>query len=292
MTILITGGTALVGRNIHELLRKKYDIFAPTHQELDLCDFMAVDRYIRQHTITAVIHGAMQGGDAVVQHAVQMFLNLTQQIDRFDTFIYFGSGAEFGKHRDLHKVTEAEFGRILPRDRYGLAKFTLQRLAEGMNTVVNLRLFGVYGKYEPYWCKFISQTILYYLLDIPIYIKQNVVFDYVYIDDVVSVVDYFLQHPPKHNSYNVTTNHSISLLEIIDIIFEIGRKRVPIHVEREGLNYEYTGNNSRLISEVPIQFHSYREGISKLYGYYKDHLKDIDRSKLTDATYMQSLTAK
>lgn len=290
MNILITGGSALVGRNIYEQLGSKYHIVAPSHSELDVLDFKAVSGFIQRNGITHVIHCAMQGGSATVEATLRMFLNLTYHIDRFDRFIYFGSGAEYGKQRTLHKVKESEFGNVIPETTYGLAKYALAQLTRSQNKIVNLRLFGVYGKYEPYWCKFISQSIVKNLLNVPIVIKQNVIFDYVYIDDVVRVVDYFLHHPAKYAAYNVTPTTSISLGKIIDIINAIGHKQVPVTYEFKGFNYEYTGSNQRLLKQIPnMYFHSYHDGIEKLFNYYLDHLPEIDRDRLIDSAYIKSL---
>lgn len=47
-----------------------------------------------------------------------MFTNLTTHHDLYGKMVYFGSGAEFGKHRDVIKVSEENFGEIIPTDMY------------------------------------------------------------------------------------------------------------------------------------------------------------------------------
>ena len=57
--ILITGARGFVGRNLKEALADKYEIFAPTHKELELLDYEALARYVEQNQIQSVVHAAV-----------------------------------------------------------------------------------------------------------------------------------------------------------------------------------------------------------------------------------------
>jgi GDP-L-fucose synthase len=61
--VLLTGGGGMVGRNLMEHAAiGKYEVFAPLRQELDLCDFAAVQRYLSEIRPEIVIHAAGRVG--------------------------------------------------------------------------------------------------------------------------------------------------------------------------------------------------------------------------------------
>jgi GDP-L-fucose synthase len=104
--------------------------------------------------------------------------------------IYYGSGAEFDRNNWIPKMKEEYFDSFVPTDQYGFSKYIINKYTERAENIFNLRLFGVFGKYEDYQIRFISQTCCRAIYDLPITINQNVNFDYTYIDDVVEITDY------------------------------------------------------------------------------------------------------
>src|SRR5690348_13046875 len=119
MRVLLTGGSGFVGQHLLAGLRDRYDIVAPRHAELDITDSSAVDRYFTTHTFDAVIHAAIKGGPEVVESTLRGYWNIARHATEACRVIYFGSGAEFGKHRDLIKISEDAVGTEIPRDGYG-----------------------------------------------------------------------------------------------------------------------------------------------------------------------------
>src|SRR5664279_1529240 len=57
--ILITGGSGFIGRNLREGLSAKFNIYAPRHSELDICNANMLERYVLDNGIEAVIHTAV-----------------------------------------------------------------------------------------------------------------------------------------------------------------------------------------------------------------------------------------
>lgn len=287
MKILLTGGSGFIGRNIFESFKDKYSIFVPSHKELDVTNFSEVEKYIKEKKINVVIHSAIKGGSNVFEDTLRMFISILRNIERLDKVIHFGSGAEYDKTRDLIKVKEQNFGKYIPKDEYGLAKYACSLLSQNQKKIVNLRLFGIYGKYEDYRFKFISNSIVKNLLGMPINIKQDVIFDYLYIDDLMPVLDYFLMNDFKHSSYNITPKESISLKKIAQIINQISNRQSEIKIINRGYNFEYTGNNGLLLNEMKdLKFTSYKSGIKYLVDYYSS-LSDFDVKFIAEDSFFK-----
>ncbi|HLD60197.1 MAG TPA: NAD-dependent epimerase/dehydratase family protein [Candidatus Bilamarchaeaceae archaeon] len=294
MNIFVTGGTGFIGKNIYEYFNEKYTIFSPSHVELDLLDENAVSQYIKKHKIGTIIHCANRGGDRattdlsyVVRDNLRIFFNIVRHADSLDKIIYFGSGAEYDKNRNLSKIKEEEFGQCIPKDDYGFYKYVCANFTEKSKNIINLRLFGVFGKYENCYFRFISNAIVRNILGLDIILNQNVVFDYIYIQDLLEILDYFIKNKPKHKTYNLSPNKSISLLEVSDIINSVSSKKSSIKIINDGLNYTYSGDNSRLKTELgDFKFSTYRSSIRNLFDFYKQNMHLIDDKKIASNEYL------
>lgn len=298
MNILLTGGSGFIGRNLREGLSGSYQIFVPSHRELDLLESNQLTTYVKQHQIDTIIHSAVysalaDGRDAGMVSDLRMFAQLVQVAPRMKKIIYFGSGAEYGKQRDLVKVSESDWGSHIPEDAYGIAKYMMQSVTRREPQLLNLRPFGIYGPYEDYRSKFISNAIVKHLLHLPIVIKQNVIFDYLDVADLGNIVDHFLTNDHKFADYNVTPTQATSLVEIAQMINLVGKRDAPIQVLTPGLNYQYTGDNTRLLSEMPnFRFRPLEQSIKELYNYYKGQLAMIDESAVRQDNYLVKARTK
>lgn len=293
MKILLTGGRGFIGLHIRESLEATHTVVAPTHAEFDVTDAARVDDVLRTGRFDAVIHAAIQGGPDVLESTLRGYWNLARHADRVDRILYFGSGAEYGKHRDLVKISEAEIGNETPRDPYGFAKLLCNDLCRRSRNISNLRLFGVYGPYEGYTAKFISNAVAKTIAGIPLVIRQNVIFDYLWIDDLLRLLPRFLEGERLFADVNVTPTDSVSLSEIASIVLRESERPVAREIETPGLNYQYTGDNGRLLQHCPgFTFLSIEEGIRKLMAYYQTHKETIDHDALTDDAYRRRCGAR
>jgi nucleoside-diphosphate-sugar epimerase len=287
--ILLTGGTGFVGRSLLEGLGTTHQIVAPPHRELDVGDSNAVDEAFRAGRFDVVLHAAAAGGERVLENVLRGFWNVARNAHRVGRVFYFGSGAEYGKHRDLVKVREEQIGAEVPRDDYGLAKLLCNDIARRSTNVTNLRLFGIYGPHEGYLFKFISNTIAKTLLGMDLVIRQDVIFDYLWIDDFVAIVRSLLERSALPADVNVTPTQSISLLELARIVTRLHGERSSIHVENSGLNYAYTGSNDRLRDLLPhLAFTPYPEAIRSLAAHYASRTDSLDRVALEQDRYRLS----
>lgn len=285
--ILLTGGSSFIGRNILEdLLRdpQQYIVDAPTHQMLDLLDERQVQRVLEQGRYDIVLHSAMYNEvfdhPDMLESSVRMFANLERCSEAFGRCFYFGSGAEFDKTLEISNVAESDLGRSIPKNRYGLAKYIMARMAQSNPKLVNLRLFGVYGKYEDWKTKFISNASCRALKGMPITISQNVVFDYLYIDDLCKIVRSFMDMDLKYSDYNIVSGSSVDLLSIAEHIAMLAGDRTEIRIYQAGFKPEYTAQNHRLLKELDVQFTSWQEGVNRLFHWYRKSIQEIDGNRL------------
>ncbi|MBI3341974.1 NAD-dependent epimerase/dehydratase family protein [Candidatus Curtissbacteria bacterium] len=290
LKVFLSGGSGFIGRNIIENLSSKYEFTAPSHGELDLKNTKSVQKYFRDHKhFDLVIHGANAGGKrsdsdsvSIFVDDVEMFLNLAQQKDYFDKFINLGSGAEYSKDRNLSTISENEIGQVIPKDNYGLSKLIISQYIETQENFINLRLFGIFGKYEDYMVRFISNTILKTLFNLPIEVATNRKFDYLAIDDFLNILDYFILNSPKYRNYNVGSGKTLDLETIAQAITsQIGSKS-KIKIRNKILDLEYSPDISRLMKEMPsLKFTSFEHSLNELIFWYRSIMNKINKESLT-----------
>jgi nucleoside-diphosphate-sugar epimerase len=289
MNIFITGAHGFVGRNLTEYLTRttEHILLTPKSSELNLLDENAVDEYVSKHNIEIIIHGANRGGgrdtaemNDVVHTNLRMFFNIAKQSTKVKKIIHLGSGAEYGKHKPMVDVLEEDALLVLPHDDYGFYKSICARYIDKCDNIYNLRIFGAYGKYENYRFKFISNAIVKNLLGLPIEIMQNVYFDYIDIDDMVQMIEYFIEHDGKYRTYNISKGEKVDLVTLAQTINEISNFKSEIIVKNSGLNLEYTSCNNRIMSEHPFHLSTHRETIARLMDYYRGILPEIDPNEI------------
>ena len=299
MKIMMTGTGGFIGRNLDEYLAEKHTVLAVKRSELDLLDAVAVEKYISEHQIDLIIHCAAIGGSRktnydrnsvdIVEQNLRMFFNLERCLSSKMRMIHFGSGAEYDREHWQHKMPEEYFEEHVPTDSYGYAKYIISKYTERRDNIVCLRILGLFGKYEDYRFKFISNAIVKNLLHMPIIINQNVVFDYLYIDDFLKIIEYFIEISPSKSHYNITPTQSIDLLTVANIINQISNFKSEICILKEGMNSEYTGDNSRLMNELgAFSFTEYYHAIDNLYKYYAQIIETLDISTIKDDPYIRS----
>lgn len=276
-TLFITGGSGFIGKNIAQFFNEKYEILAPSHRELDLLSQDEVDRYFEMNKIDYVIHCANSGGSRkatnvsnVLENNLRMFHILSNHHDHYKKMISFGSGAEYAKDRMKPMVKEDDFGKYIPADDYGFSKYIISKYIENSENIYCLRLFGVFGPYEDYEFRFISNAIVKNLFNLPINIVQNVYFDWLYIEDLMKILGYFLTNEMNEKVYNVTTGKTYDLVTIANIINSCSPCKSEIIIQNGGLNKEYSGDNSRMINEIgSFEFTSMSDAIKSLFDYYR-----------------------
>lgn len=149
------------------------------------------------------------------------------------------------------------------------------------SNIYNLRLFGVFGKYDDWRTRFIPNACCNAVLGLPIRINQNKHFDFLYIDDLVKIVKWFINNKTKKNVYNVCTGNVYDFKTLAEKIIKISGKDLDIIIKTEGLGREYSGDNSLLLNELKdFRFSPIDSSIKALYKWYDLNKDVIDKDKL------------
>ncbi len=277
--LLLTGGTGFIGRNILPVLREKYDVAAPTRAELNLSDEMAVRSYLENKHFDIVFHCAnptpaknpLDSFDRLGIDSLRAYFALRRCSYLFGKMFYLGSGAEYDKRFDIISVKEENIDDRLPNDDYGFAKYLMNQDARHSENVCNLRIFGFYGPTDAK-TKFIRDAIDCCLENRPVTIRQNCMFDYMYVEDLAYIASALFQKEClAFHDYNVCSGKRISLLEIAEIIKKQMNNPYPIEIAKDGWNKEYTADNSRLLKEIGgFCFTPIEEGIARQIKWQKE----------------------
>lgn len=296
--ILLTGSNGFIGKNIKEsFLSKKYEIVCPGSKELNLLDKHCVEEFFVSHPFfDVVLHSAAKPGHRNAKDPnnlffcnMKMFENLIKFEKHFDKFINFGSGAVYDTEKEIKDAEEIAMFESPGNKEHDFCKYLQGKRIESMNLekkrnkFIDLNIFGIFGKYEDWEIRFISNAICKIVFNMPITIKQNRVFSYIYVEDLFGILEYFIENDAKFSSYNVVSDEKYSLLELAEIIKKVSNKNVPIKIAKNGMGFEYSGLNARLKKEIKnLNFTKVEESIFRLYNYYIQKKDTIDKSLLLE----------
>jgi len=289
MKILLTGGSGFIGKNIlSSQLAVEHQIIAPSSKELDLTSEEAVAAFFSNNKIDCVIHSACKPGHRnakdlsnIFYTDIRMFLNILQNSGKYKKMIVLSSGAVYDQRFEIMKAKEESYKLHLPVDEHALFRRVSADYIAQSEKVVELRIFGIFGHQEDYAIRFISNAICKTLFNLPITIKQNRKFDYIYVKDLPIILDYFINNSVKHKAYNITPDKSVELLDLANEIKRISGTKLSIVIKKQGLGLEYSGDNIRLHKEIKdFQFTTHELAIQQLYDWYLEHKYDINKDVL------------
>jgi GDP-L-fucose synthase len=270
MNILITGGNGFIARNIYKAIRGKYNVILTNRKSLDVLSGEEVDKFFHDNNIDVVIHTAVSGGSrmktdefsTLISNLI-MFQNISRNKRKFGSLIHFGSGAEFDRRKNIISAKENEDSS--PTDYYGLSKKIIKREIDKTENFYNFRVFGCFGQDE-LETRFIKSAIKNVKNKKPIKIHQNRYMDFIYIEDLCKIVDYYIEKINKKNlpkDINLCYNNKKSLLDIANKINQIMNKSFEnVTIEKAGFDIEYTGDSSKL-SSLELDLIGLDEGLKR-----------------------------
>ena len=277
MKILLTGSGGFIGGALQQAWQSKYDLYAPNHKELDLLESDSVEDCLKKGYFDVVVHAANTNdiihpelASRQIEYNLRMFCNLVRCKDYFGKILYFGSGAEYDKDHYVPKMKEDYFGSYIPADPYGFSKYIMSIMTGTTDNVYDLRLFGVFGIGEEWRRRFISNMIYQALTGNEMKMNQNMMFDYLYIEDLINVLNCFLTHTPKYHHYNICSGRTVSLYDLARIIQNATDTKAEIAMSSTNWKREYSGDNSRLTAEFgEMSLTPMRDAIQQMITYYK-----------------------
>ncbi|RJE85648.1 NAD(P)-dependent oxidoreductase [Paenibacillus sp. 1011MAR3C5] len=285
--ILITGKTGFIGRNIYPILNEKYDVSAPSRQELNLLDSNSVYEYLKSGKFDAILHLANPNPvknpendieSNMLKDSLTGFLNLSRHQDLYGKMIYSGSGAEFDKTLDISSIQETEFGRSIPKDVYGFGKYIMNEMALKSQNIINMRIFACYGPTDHY-SKFITHCINCCDNKEPITIRQDCYFDYMHVFDVAKIAEFFIDSPLNYHDYNCCSGTRYTLFQIAEEVRKQTNSQNEITFLSDGFNKEYTASNDRLKTEYrkELDLISLEKGIQMQIEWQRSHRDEKSR---------------
>lgn len=286
--ILLTGSGGFIGRNMAERWKDRYELSCPSSRELDLLDQAAVQEYLEKRHFDVIVHCANRNETRqtiapydALDGNLRMFFNLERCRGLYGKMYYFGSGAEYDRRHYIPDMREEYFGSYIPADAYGFSKYIMSKACGQDGNIYDLRLFGVFGKYEEWERRFISNAICRALKGLDITIEQNVYFDYLWVDDLCGIMEWFIENLPEHRHYNVCRGDKTDLYSLGCLVRDVLEVNCDIIIKQPGWKPEYSGDNARLLREMgSFPFKDIRDAVMELCGYYKEHVDLIDEYQL------------
>lgn len=285
-SVLITGAgpTGVTGRAIREYLENDYVILAPSSKELDLTDDAAVRSYFDAHHIDFVVHCATYRSnisqtthmvDEELESNLRMYFALASQSEKFEKMVYLGSGAEYDKSRPIVNIKEEQFGKSIPKNKYGLGKYIMNQHCRSSKNIYNLRMFGTLNPYERYTKNVVCNLCAKAIIGMPLKLKRDVLFSWVDIKDIARAIKYLFEHEVSRHDYNVALPKPYKLSDIACAIKALSGSKEQVIFEQDGFNNEYTCNTIPFYDDFPIGVGDIQHSIEKIYNFWLTHKEQI-----------------
>lgn len=278
MKILVTGKNGFLSKSLYELFANdnNYEIYNSSREELDFLLQEKVDNYFSKNSFDILIFTPVFGGrrnekdtSDIVYNNLLMFQNLKRHLDKFKLVFYFGSGASFDRRRNIHNYSNINIGNSIPIDYYGLSKYIMEENIRNIPNIVNLRIFGCFGFYEPHH-RLIKSNIMNYINNKNITVFRDKYFDQFYIEDLYLIIKYYISNIDKVINKSITKEvncvykDKLKLSYIINIINNLDNKNVNIHIKDKDIDNSYSGKYE--LEFMNLEFIGLKNGIQKLYN--------------------------
>ncbi|HAT8371143.1 TPA: NAD-dependent epimerase/dehydratase family protein [Legionella pneumophila] len=297
---LVTGGMGFIGNHlVNHLLSSGIEVLVldksvhkPTYCDIQKATIIEGDVLSHEllhdclESVDTCFHLAALSSVAICnrdwifshENNVLAFNGLLEELRRIKhpvKLVYASSAAVYGDSQHL-PLSESE--HILPNSTYGADKLSNEIYAEVVRKVygipsIGLRLFNVYGPGQLASNRY-SNVITTFKEAIEteqpltIHGDGNQIRDFIYIDDVILAFMLAAQTSiDKSGVFNVCSGHSISILELAELMMRLSMKKLPINYEpkRIGDLTHSVGNGNLAKKELSFEPSiSMDEGLSRM----------------------------
>jgi nucleoside-diphosphate-sugar epimerase len=270
--IFISGGNGNIANMIKNNLKNHYIFFAPNHKELDILDYNKLKEYIHNIKPDIIIHTAILGGRRTKEETsdvfyknIIMFENLVKCSINVKMIINLDSAAIYDRKYDIYNRKEYELNTI-PEDYYGFSKYVIYQRSLSLNNVYNFRIFNIFHTNEEK-DRFIKGCFLAKENNTEFNINDDKFFDFVYEDDFVKIIKYYIDNFDKNNldkTLNICYKKKYKLSEIVKIIENIGKyKKINLKIINTECKHNYCGNNNLLYNIKDINLDGLEKSLEK-----------------------------
>ena len=257
---------------IKKNLSNYFHIDNPSRQELNILNCCEINNYLNNKDFDVLIHTAISGGRRtkeengdVTHNNLLMLENLLHFSDKFKMIINFDSGAIYDRATDILNRKEEELWSV-PVDYYGFSKYIIYKRSLQYNNIYNFRIFNIFhANEEP--DRFIKACFLSKQDDRPFNIFEDKYFDFVYEDDFIKIVKYYIDNCSKQEALektlNICYNEKFKLSDIAKLIMKNDRENL-IQIMNTEIKKNYSGDGSKL-NKLGLPLVGLRESLN-LYG--------------------------
>jgi len=265
MKILITGGNGNIAKIIrkHMDIDNTYEIYAPSHKDLDVMDYDSVKNYIDDINPYIIIHTAIIGGrrtkdetSDVVYKNLLMFENIIKCSENVRMIINLDSAAIYDRNGDIFCRREDELYTV-PKDYYGFSKYLICKRTREYDNIYNFRIFNIFHINEEN-DRFIKACFLAKKNDAKFIINDDKYFDFMYENDFIKILKYYVNNFDRKKldkTINICYKKKYKLSEIVKLIENIGiYKKIDVEIINEKSKFNYCGDPTILnsIQEIDL----------------------------------------
>lgn len=256
MKVLITGGRGYIAKSLYNALKDIHEVTLVTRTDFDLANSFDTKWWLQNKFFDVCIHTAVVGGSrlkqddwSVLDTNLKMYYNLYENKNHFKRFIHFGSGAE-----------------IFQADQpYGYSKKVIAQSIFNNKDFYNIRIYGLFDENE-LDTRFIKANIKRYIYKVPMEIHQNKTMDFFYMEDLVTVVKYYIEDGDPIKEFECCYEESFDLIKIANMINQADSHFTEINIRQMGVG---TGYVAPFETPMGLEFVGLQEGIKRTYNKIK-----------------------